>query len=104
MTEYNKESSCKCGDDCKCGEKYLKAYLEGSLSYEDKFLNLADEAWMELLKEKIKARIEQYQGENLNRLAEIVTNANKEKWKQKISAEYNHEEFKNSLKDFFGGK
>jgi len=104
MSEYNEENYCNCGKNCKCGEKYLKSYLESNSTHEEKFLQLADEAWMELLKEKVKSKIEKNQGENLDKLAEIITQANKAKWKQKLSAEYNSEEFKNSLKDFFGGK
>ena len=59
---------------------------------------------MELLKEKIKAEVENKQGDSLRRIAEIVAEANSEKWKHKITIKSKCEEYKNTLKDFFSSK
>jgi len=78
------EEGCGCG--CNCSEKFLK---------------LADEAWMEVLKEKIKSKIMNYKGEHMEQLAEIIAKANGERWKNKISSKMKGHEFKESLKEFF---
>ena len=99
--EFNKkEEGCHCGchhhhtheheheheDGCKCSEK---------------FLVLADEAWREVLKEKIKDKILAKKGEHIEKLAELIAKANGERWKNKIYAKTNNNKFKDSLKELF---
>lgn len=81
---HGEHSGCGCGCDCA-----------------EKFLQIADEAWKEVLKEKIKAKILEYKGSHLEQLAEMVAKANGEKWKHKISAKAKCNEFKENLKGFF---
>ena len=106
MSEQFHKESCKCGEHCKCSDKvnHQHEHHEEHCHCEEKFLKLADEAWMELLKEKIKAKVEKKQGENLEKLAEIVAEANAEKWKHKITIKMKCEDYKNTLKDFFTSK
>ena len=59
---------------CQTGGK------EQECNMHEKFLCLADEAWMELLKEKIKAEIEKSGGAKLNALAKLVAETNGRKW------------------------
>ena len=98
------EQHCKCGEHCQCGDKPRQEQHEEHCHCEEKFMKVADEAWMELLKEKIKAEIEKKQGDSLEKLAEIITKANSEKWRHKITIKSKCEEYKNNLKDFFSSK
>ena len=93
MHEYQKECSCGCGSH--------KHSHEGGCNCAEHFLTIADEAWKEVLKEKIKAKIVAKKGEHIEKLAEIIAVANGEKWKHKISAKMKCNQFKDSLKDFF---
>jgi len=99
---YQKEKSCTCGCGCDCGSKGQgHTDGEGHCHCTEKFLAIADEAWKEVLKEKIKAKIIARKEEHIEKLAEIVAAANGEKWKHKISAKMKCNEFKDNLKDFF---
>lgn len=109
MTEYcgshmhgnENEKSCQCGCGCGCGFGSHHHHGEEGCHCTDKFLEIADEAWMEVLKEKIKAKIIAHKGEHMDKLAGIIAKANGERWKNKISAKTNGNEFKDSLKEFF---
>lgn len=99
MHEHYGEKKCSCG----CGEYYHHhgQHDEGGCHCAEKFLEIADEAWKEVLKEKIKTKIVAHKGEHLDKLAEMVAMANGEKWKHMISAKMKCNEFKESLKEFF---
>ena len=61
MTEQcNHGESCKCGEHCQCGDKMHHKCSEEGCNCAENFIKLADEAWAELLKEKIKAKIEEH--------------------------------------------
>jgi len=70
----------------------------------EKFFELADEAWMELLKDKVKAHILKEKEAHLDKLAEMIAKSNGEKWKHKIAAKMECEDFKNNIKEFFSNK
>lgn len=102
--QHEEHSSCGCGceshhhhhhhhhdeDHCGCG-----------CHCTEKFLEIADLAWMEVLKDKIKAQILAHKGEHMDKLAELIAKANGERWKNKISSKTKGNEFKDELKDFF---
>ena len=95
-------------EQCNPQEQYHKMH-EGTCSKEccdwsEKFLMFADEAWKEVLKEKIKTIIEKEHGDHLEKLAEILAKANKEKWEYKITAKMKHKEYKETLKEYFSNK
>ena len=102
--QFSHDESCKCGEHCQCGDKIKQYHHEEHCHCEEKFLKLADEAWMEILKEKIKAEVEKEQGESLGKLAEIIAKTNCEKWKHKIMIKSKCEDYKNTLKEFFASK
>lgn len=105
MTEQCGKHSCECQKEeqhsCSCGQKHHPHDIEGSCCCAEKFLNLADEAWKEVLKEKIKAKILAKKGEHLEELAELIATINGEKWKHRISARLKCDEYKDKLKEFF---
>ncbi len=67
----------------------------------EKLLCLADQAWMELVKEKIKAEIDAKCGEELKKLAGVVAKANCEKWQSMIAGKQRCEEYRSEVKAFF---
>lgn len=99
-SEHNDDGSCKCGCGCSCGKHYHHHHEEGC-NCGEKLLMIADEAWKELLKDKIKAKILAKKGDHLEKLAEIVAVANGEKWKHMISAKTKCNKYKDTLKEYF---
>lgn len=89
----NKTCSCGCGSSHDGGE--------GHCNCAEKFLEIADEAWVEVLKDKIKSKIIAHKGEDMDKLAEIIAKANGKKWCNIIASKTNCREFKEHLKDFF---
>jgi len=88
----------------KAHEEHHAKHDEEQHSCEEKFLKLADDAWMEILKEKIKNEIEKNQGESLEKLAEIITKTHCEKWKHEVNIKSKCEEYKKTLKNFFSSE
>lgn len=93
--EYHHEHSCGSGCQCSCHHK--------DACFSDQLLELADEAWMCLLKEKIKKNIEESSGKHLDQLAAIVSKANHERWNEKMGICKTKEDFKQQIADFFHG-
>jgi len=101
-SEHQSEETGSCG--CGCGSHHHHHGHhdeEGGCHCAEKFLEIADEAWRELLKEKIKSKIIAKKGEHMEKLAEMIAMANGEKWKHQISAKMKCHEFKENLKEFF---
>lgn len=97
--QHSHSIQCPCG----CGAQFHMhdGGEHGECGCAEKFLMIADEAWKEVLKDKIKAKILEHKGQHLDELAEMVAKANGEKWKHKISAKTKCNEFKDNLKSFF---
>lgn len=75
---------CSC-----CGahhEPCGNGHHHGECDWAASFLELADEAWMEVLKEKIKEYILK-DDKKITELAAIVSEANCERWKKKMEKE-----------------
>lgn len=64
----------------------------------DKLLALADEAWMEVLKDKIKAEIVKKSGAELDKVAALVAETNCAKWSHMVQGKMKCEEYKDKLK------
>jgi len=109
MTEHcnshsheHQHGACTCGCGCGCGEHdHHHHHDDEGCNCAEKFLEIADAAWAEVLKEKIKEKIYTHKGEHMDKLAEMIAKANGEKWKTKISAKMQCNEFKENLKGFF---
>lgn len=65
----------------------------------EKLLCLADEAWRELLKEKIKQEIQKTSGEKLNAIAKLLAEGNHRRWSHFIEGKQKCAEFKQQLKE-----
>lgn len=64
-------------------------------------LELADEAWMEVLKEKIKEQILSSHGPHMDQLAKLISQSNGERWKNKMEIQKTKRDFRQGLQDFF---
>lgn len=62
---------------------------------------MADEAWMEVLKDKIKAQVIAIGGEHLDQLAKLVAESNSARWKEKLALQRKCNEFKDKVAQFF---
>lgn len=96
---------CPCCCGC-CGGK-----CQGSCSvsgehgdFSSQLLEMADAAWMEVLKKKMVEEIERSSGKNLADLAKIVSDANHERWKHRMAKHHVSENFHEQIARFFGGK
>jgi len=84
------EANTKC--ECK-----TKPAGEGC-SLPGKLIALADQAWEELLKEKIKAEIQKSCGDKMDEIAKLVTETNNAKWGHMIEGRVKDEEYKQAIK------
>jgi len=66
-----------------------------------KFLELADEAWMEVLKEKIMDHIRSSDSK-IEELAKIVSETNRLRWQSKLAKLKNCEEYERKLNELMG--
>lgn len=85
---HGEENSCHQEGHSECG-------------FAEQLLEMADEAWMEVLKEKIKGHILATKGAHLDKLAKLVAESNEEKWKNKMVKHHGCENYKQKLKEFF---
>lgn len=67
----------------------------------DFFLEVADEAWAEVLKDKIKEYILSKQNKQMTELAKIVADGNNQRWKTKMEKKRGCAEFREKLCSFF---
>lgn len=99
--EHSKHScDCCCHRECDCPCHHRHA------KYSDQLLELADEAWMELVKEKIKEDILKHSGDHITKLAQLASRANHKRWNEKLSEKKNHDDFDDQLQKLItsGGK
>ncbi len=63
-------------------------------------LCIADEAWKDVLKEKIKEIIRT--DSRMDSIAKVIAEANKERWHNKMAKEKGCQNFKQQLQELFG--
>ncbi|MBS4168536.1 hypothetical protein [Parachlamydia sp. AcF125] len=105
--------SCGCGDnhhhhhhhphgEHECCEHHHHAVVEKDFAHQ--LLEMADEAWMEILKDKIKEQILSTDGSNLEELAKMVSQTNHDRWKHKIATNATVHEYREKFSSFFDKK
>jgi hypothetical protein len=94
--QHEKEECCHHGEEC-ChhGEEKHEEWM----GY---FLEAADGAWMEVLKDKIKEHILATQKDHITELAKIISEGNSQRWKFKMEKKRAISDFKEKLCRFFG--
>ena len=94
----SEQCQCKINEPCTCKTQPAS---DDCCPMPEKLLALADEAWFEVLKEKMKAEIVKSCGDKMDKLAKLVVDANKGKWEHTIQGKVKCEEYKQNLKNFF---
>lgn len=91
-------SCCCCHGHNECHENHHGSE-QGDFAHQ--LLEMADEAWMEVLKDKIKHQIETSSGKHLDQLAKLVADSNHIRWKHKMQGYKVCDEYKESILKFF---
>lgn len=88
---------CCSTENCTCTTT-PKTESDCGCNMHEKLLTLADDAWMELLKEKIKANIEKSNGPHMDKIAKLVADTNCARWGHMIQAKVKCNEYQENLK------
>jgi hypothetical protein len=88
MMDECESGNCEnnCEQQCGCRHEYYEEDMAGMM------MHLAKKAKFELLKEKMKKRIETVEGKKLDKLADLVVDTMLAKYKLKMELEKKHEE------------
>lgn len=92
---HHQEECCHQHDECCHGHKH---------KFSDDLLDLADEAWMEVLKEKIKEDIRKKSDKHLDKLAKLVSDSNHMRWKNLMEGQHFEDSYESTLRAFFHSK
>lgn len=103
---HHSEECCGSSQGCaphECADKSCchEHHKEGECDFAEILLDLADEAWMDLLREKIMKEIEASCGQKLNQLAKMVAETNNARWHAKIAKKKACADFRQNIKKFF---
>lgn len=106
--DHHKENDSCCShhhhDHSCCHESHEPSCCSDHSHQEDfphQLLQVADEAWMEVLKEKIKAEILHHNGAQLDALAKLVSETNNHRWSGKLGLQNTVDDFKCKLDQIF---
>ena len=100
--ECQSDSCCgedQCHNDERCSDQACRCNCHKKHKYCHQLLELADDAWMEVLKEEIKKEIVKNSGAHLKKMAELVTKTNHKRWTEKIEEKHNIEVFEEELRN-----
>ncbi len=94
------DECCHHEDSCDAHHHHCCGHHEHEDFYEQ-LIEMADQAWMEVLKGKIKDQIISSSGKHLDKLAKIVSESNHSRWKNKLANKKGMQTFKDEVRDFF---
>ena len=106
MGEKCEEGGCGCGkNECGCGQEQCNCSqencCEGQYGKIDMFMWLVHSAKMELIKEKMKKKLDAVKGKQLDQVAELFVNAMMEKYKDQAESEGKREELQRKFDEIF---
>ena len=103
MSHCQDQSCCSgCGCDSKsscCSEETEHGCHESECDFASTFLELADEAWMEVLKEKIMDHI-RANAKNMDQLAALISETNNSRWHKKMEHKQCKANYEEKLREF----
>lgn len=93
---------CHQGDkECSHHHHHGECHHHHHGDFAHQLLEMADDAWMEVLRDKIKQEIIKSSGDHLDKLAKIVSDSNKERWKHKLADQKGCHDFEDKVAEFF---
>lgn len=95
------QEKCPCPCHIKHNECHQDEHDHDEAMKANYFLKLADEAWQEVLKEKIKEHILKTQSDSMGKLAKIVAEGNNQRWKNRMDKKQGCKDFMEELCKFF---
>jgi hypothetical protein len=95
------QGKCACPCHVNHEECHHAEHAHGDEMKTNYFLALADEAWQDALKEKIKEYILETQDDRMSKLAKIVAEGNHQRWKHKIEKTQDSKNFMDEIRKFF---
>jgi hypothetical protein len=104
--DHNQNCTC-CQHEhhsCTCPQHSHESGHHDQCDFAHKLLDMADEAWMEVLKEKIKEQVIATSGSKLDKLAKIVAESNNARWQQKLELLDIAHNFADKVRAFFSQK
>ena len=105
MSHHHHDHCCHEHSDC-CHEEHHHHHHEhehqGDFAHQ--LLEMADEAWMEVLKEKIKDHIRKTNGDKMDQLAKVISEGNHNRWKNKLALQNSVHTYQEQINDFFQNK
>src|SRR5205814_6628137 len=92
------EHSCCChGEVCGvCHQHHHHKHED----FSHELIELADEAWMDVLYEKIKEQVIAKSGKQLDQLANLVAESNHQRWRNKLGANRATSELREKISEF----
>ena len=97
MTEECNKGSCEQESQSQCGSKGSGCEMT------DMMMHLADQAWSQLMIEKMKAEFEKVRGEKMSKIAAASIEVSIDKWEHKMGGKMKCQEGKDKLKAAFMG-
>lgn len=94
-------SNQKCCCSCHAEEKHTCPVTGEHEEMPNWFFEVADEAWSEVLKDKIKEHILATQNARMTKLAKIVSEGNDQRWKNKMEKKQSCHDFHEQIASFF---
>lgn len=98
---HHDDECCEHEHSC-CHEHEHHHHEHEHEDFAHQLIELADDAWMELLFEKLKEQIKITNGAQMDKLAKLVSDANHTRWQHKMGLNKNSQDFKDHLNAFFG--
>lgn len=97
------EGKCNCSDECNEKNCGCGSCCEGEYDKLDMFLYMAKGAKMELLKEKMKKKLETTHGKKLEKVADLIVDALLEQYKTEEDSSRKRQELNEQLDKIFSG-
>lgn len=96
---------CGCNHShAECSHEHGSCHNHEHADFAHQLIEIADQAWMEVLKDEIRAEIRANHGKHLKKLAKLASDANSQRWKNKMAIDNGIKDFKAQLAVFFGAK
>ncbi len=98
------EGQCGCESGCGCnGSKGCGCGQGSGCEMTDMVMAIADKAWAELMKEKMKAELEKKRGAQMSKVAAAAVDASVAYWSAKMEGKSKREQHKDALRKAFQG-